>query len=38
MKLSKLHKKNIGLGVKGEKNGMFGRTHSSEARKKISKL
>ena len=36
MKLSKLHKKNIGLGVKGEKNGMFGRTHSPEARKKIS--
>ena len=36
MKLSKQHKINIGLGVKGEKNGMFGKTHSFMARKKIS--
>jgi len=37
IKLTISHKKNIGLGVKGEKNGMFGRTHSTEAREKISK-
>ena len=36
MKLSEEHKKSIGLGVKGEKNGMFGKTHCKEARKKIS--
>ena len=30
------HKKNIGLGVKGEKNGMFGKTHSVTARKIMS--
>ena len=35
IKLSEEHKKNIGLGVKGEKNGMFGRKHSKETRKKI---
>ena len=37
MKLSEEHKKNIGLGVKGEKNGMFGKTQSFIARQKISK-
>ena len=36
IKLSKKHKINIGQGVKGEKNGMFGKTHSLTARKKIS--
>ena len=36
MKLSEEHKKSIGLGVKGEKNGMFGKTHSAEVRKKLS--
>lgn len=37
LKLSDQHKKNIGLGVKGEKNGMFKKTHSDIVRKKISK-
>lgn len=37
MKLTDEHKKNIGNGVKGEKNGMFNKTHSKEARLKISK-
>lgn len=36
LKLTETHKKNIGLGVKGEKNGMFRKTHSAHARKKIS--
>ena len=36
-KLSKLHKLKISLGVTGKKNGMFGTTHSIEAREKISK-
>ena len=35
--LSEEHKKNIGLGVKGEKNGMFGKKHSEDAKQKIRK-
>ena len=35
-KLSKQHKINIGNSTRGKKNGMFGRTHSAETRRKIS--
>ena len=37
IKLSPEHKIAIGKGVKGKKNGMFNKTHSKEARLKISK-
>ena len=35
-KLSEEHKKNIGNSVKGSKNGMFGKKHTEEARRKMS--
>lgn len=34
--LSETHKKNIGNSVSGEKNGMYGKTHTDEVRRKLS--
>ncbi len=36
--LSEEHKRKIGLGVKGEKNGMFGKTHNKKTREFLSKI
>lgn len=35
-KLSSEHKKSIGLGVKGKKNGFYGQKHTAETRKRMS--